>query len=312
MARTIAITGATGFIGQHIVPHLLKDEWRVRILSRRSQPTPSQSNVEFIVGSLSDSKSLDELCCGSDIVVHGAGAIKAVDYEGFFETNVTGTANLISATQNNGVKKIIHLSSLVARNPELSHYASTKKAGEDIYQSVSADQKWTILRPPAVYGPGDRETLKIFRLMKYGVALVPGAITNRTSFVHVHDICTAISACIDADATNHEIFEIHDGHNDGYDWTLICEAAKKALGHRVFPLTIPKPVMWPIAATNEQFARFSGRPAMLTLGKLRELFHSNWTVENNRLSTLTKWRPEYGLEKGFEETLTWYRDNDWL
>lgn len=148
--------------------------------------------------------------------------------------------------------------------------------------------------------------------MKMGFAPIPGSPANRSSFIHVTDLCKAVVACVETDKAIGQTIELRDMHEGGYDWHAICAAASASLGHRVRQLIVPHAALWPVAAINEALARVTGRPFMLTLGKLRELFHNDWSVDDNRLSGLTDWRPEIGLQQGFDEAFAWYREAGWL
>ncbi len=312
MTRTIALTGGTGFIGQHLIQHLIDQGWRVRTMTRRPPPNEARPQVTWIPGDLQDRPALLELCTEADTLVHCAGAIKAATRSGFYETNETGTQNIMDAAAQMGCSRYVHLSSLVAREPQLSDYASSKRAAEKVVASLGPAVNWTILRPPAVYGPGDRETLKIMRVMTYGIALIPGSASHRTSFIHETDLCRAITACVSSDTLSGETIELRDASPGGYDWHAICAAAGAALGRKVSGIPIPHSVLWPVAALNEGFASITGRAAMMTRGKLRELFHDDWAVNENRLCDTTDWHPQIDLENGFAETFDWYRKAGWL
>ncbi len=312
MTRTIALTGATGFIGQHVQSHAADLGWQIRSLTRRDPAAKSVANVEWIRGSLDDAQTLKTLCQGADAVVHCAGAIKATTPNGFFKTNVGGTETLAHAAAQMGCRKMVYLSSLAAREPSLSDYAASKRKSEEVLSENANMTRWTILRPPAVYGPGDRETLKVFRFMKHGIALVPGSIRNRTSFIHLHDLSRAVVACVDAEAVNQMTIELRDDQAGGYDWRQICEAATAAFGRAVSCLTLPQFAVWPVALLNETLSHLSGRPAILTRGKLREMFHEDWSVGENVLCAHTDWRPEYDLPTGFAQTVNWYQEAGWL
>ena len=312
MTQVVALTGATGFIGHHLVTHFLELGWSVRALTRRSSTTTANERVCWVQGALEDENALNELCRHSDVVVHCAGAIKAQNKAAFFETNVTGTKKVVAAAERAGVARFIYLSSLAAREPLLSAYAASKRAAEEVLQNTKGDLVWTILRPPAVYGPGDRETFKIMQVMARGIALAPGTISNRLSFIHQADLCRAICACIASDNTHGKVLELRDPGTPGYNWTEISEAASAALGVRVRPVSIPRFVVGPIAHINEVIASITRRPAMLTSGKVNEMYHADWSVPENVLTTLSDWRPQISLADGFQETFRWYKEEGWL
>ncbi len=306
------MTGATGFVGHHLIEHFEELGWSVRALTRRAPIASTGDNVHWVKGALDDKDALRDLCGTSDVVVHCAGAIKARDKEAFFDTNMMGTKNVLSAAEESGTARFIYLSSLAAREPHLSAYAASKRAGEDAVQAAGGRLTWTILRPPAVYGPGDRETFKIMQVMARGFALAPGAVSNRLSFIHQADLCRAISACIRSERTHGNVLELRDAAANGYNWAEISSAASAALGFTVRPLSVPRFALRPIALTNEIIAGVIRRPAMLTLGKVNEMYHDDWSVPENTLTTLSDWRPQISLADGFQETFRWYKDEGWL
>ena len=174
MTRTVAVTGATGFIGSHVVGRLGRAGWRVRILTRRVPASAQFADVavEAVIGTLEDGRAVARLVRGADAVVHAAGRIKARSHAEFFAANATGTRLLVEAAIAAGHRpRFVLLSSIAARQPQVSDYAASKLAGEAELTRLDDELPWSILRPPAVYGPGDRETLAFFRALRMGVAM---------------------------------------------------------------------------------------------------------------------------------------------
>ncbi|HXV73768.1 MAG TPA: NAD(P)H-binding protein, partial [Sphingomonadales bacterium] len=165
---TLALTGATGFVGAAVLDAALVQGYRVRALTRR--PQPPHPNVEWIAGDVFNGAALQTLFAGADAVFHAAGAIKAKNAAGFMAVNRDGVKNAIAAAKNAGVRRFALVSSLAAREPHLSPYAASKCAGEDVLKENGEGISWTIVRPPAVYGPRDREILRLFRAMNWGIA----------------------------------------------------------------------------------------------------------------------------------------------
>ena len=179
--QTIALTGATGFVGQHTLKLLLERGHSVRALYQQSQQK-KHPNLTWVPGSLQNQNSLEELVSGADSVIHIAGVIKASSCAAFFEANEQGTANLVEAmSQVDRPPHLLHLSSLAAREPHLSAYAASKQAAEIVAQSYQDGEDTVVLRPSAVYGPGDMETLFYFKSASAAFATVPGKSTHRTS-----------------------------------------------------------------------------------------------------------------------------------
>src|SRR5438105_3133565 len=176
---TLAITGGTGFVGSHLLTAARAQGYQVRALTRGWRPP--QPGIVWVEGALDRPDSLIALCSEADAVIHIAGLINAPDRAGFEAVNVGGTAATLDAAHAAGIRRFIHISSLAAREPELSDYGWSKARAERVVAASGLD--WTIVRPPAVYGPGDRETFELFRMAKRGlVALPPG---GRFSVIHV-------------------------------------------------------------------------------------------------------------------------------
>ena len=165
----LAITGGTGFVGSHVIDEALGAGHEVQALTRREQP--GRDKVDWIAGDLDDRAALKRLIEDADAVIHVAGVINAPDQAGFDQGNVTGTLAMLAAATAGGVRRFVHVSSLAAREPRLSLYGGSKARSEELVESSGLD--WAIVRPPAVYGPGDKETLELFKMAKRGLVLLP-------------------------------------------------------------------------------------------------------------------------------------------
>jgi nucleoside-diphosphate-sugar epimerase len=313
MAGTVAITGATGFIGRHLVRSLLAAGYGVRALSRRPEQAALPAGVTVVGGSLEDEAGLAELIEGADAVVHCAGLIKAAAAGDLDRVNAAGTAALAAVcARRTRPPRVIFLSSLAAREPALSGYAASKRQAERELAAHGAALDWAVLRPPAVYGPGDRETLQLFRLMNNRVLPAPRVARARVSLIYVADLCDAVGALLSADLESGSTFEIRDACGSGYSWREIAEAAGRFLGRRVICIPVPKAAMRLIVGVDAGLARVTGRAPTITPEKLNELYHDDWVCRDNRVAELTGWRPRVGLDEGLALTLGWYRKEGWL
>ncbi|MEM7637120.1 MAG: SDR family NAD(P)-dependent oxidoreductase, partial [Pseudomonadota bacterium] len=159
----IAVTGVTGFVGSHLVRRLAARDHEVTALvrdrSRLSKKFPASTVV--VEGALDDMQAVDKLVGGAEVVVHVAGAIKAVDAAQFMQVNAQGTGAVVDAARRAGVARFVHVSSLAAREPALSAYCASKAEAEAIVAGTAGGMEWMCIRPPAVYGPGDRATLPL-------------------------------------------------------------------------------------------------------------------------------------------------------
>jgi nucleoside-diphosphate-sugar epimerase len=315
MPRRVAVTGATGFIGGHVVQRLGQAGWQVRALTRRLPVDPlfRDLTLEAVIGSLADQESLAALVDGVEAVVHLAGLVKARSRTEFFESNAVGAKRLVAAAlQAPQRPRLVLLSSLAAREPQLSDYAASKRAGEQALENIGRELPWTILRPPAVYGAGDRETLAFFRTVKSGWAPLPAVADARLSLIHAEDLAAAVVELLDAGGSVGATYEIDDGRPGGYRWTEMVAAAGHALQVEPRIVSIPPLLLRLAAGANQLAGHLTGKARILTPGKAREMLHADWTCHDQRMAAATSWRPAIGIDKGFAETTTWYRRQGWL
>lgn len=317
MPQRIALTGATGFIGSTLCRRLVERGWEVRALCRRWPPPerpslPQSGAVRWVQGDLEDSAALARLVEGAAAVVHAAGAVRGARAADFLQTNAEGTARLADAARNaRSAPRFLLLSSLAAREPRLSHYAASKRAGEEALAARGGSLCWIGLRPPAVYGPGDRETLPLLRCLQRGIAPSAVSETNRFSLLHVEDLADAVCRLLELGAWAPGLYEIHDGRPGGYTWSEVCRTVAGILGRPVRRLPIPRGLLRTAAGINLALALVTGRPPMLTPGKVRELGHGEWVCDDAPLRSLTGWAPRLSLEEGMRRTLSCIRDGRW-
>ncbi|MFO1080229.1 MAG: NAD-dependent epimerase/dehydratase family protein [Reyranellaceae bacterium] len=308
MSRLVAVTGATGFIGPALVAALARRGFRLRLLVRRWSPLPSLAGIEaeLVLGDLGEEPALKRLVEGASAVVHAAGLIKARRPAEFMAVNRDGTA-LLSAFAPDAT--LVLLSSLTAREPHLSPYGASKRAAEEVLAGRSGP--WLAIRAPAVYGPGDRETLAYFRAVSRGIAPQPWMAKARLALIHVSDLAEALAAAVETPPPP-AVYEIDDGRAGGYGYRDMAAAAAGPLGRRPLPLKVPRAAMNFAARCNEAVQALGGPVQILTRSKVKEIFHSDWTVHDGRLAAALDWRPRYDLAEGFRDTVAWYRRHQWL
>lgn len=286
---------------------------RVRILTRRDPVNAGWRDLDFEVvpGGLGDAGALRQLVAGADAVVHLAGLIKAVDTAQFMAVNRDGSRAVAEAARRGApAAHFLHVSSLAARAPALSGYAASKRAGEQVVLEILGERV-TVLRPPAVYGPGDAETLIFFQLASRRRVWVPGTATARMALIHVGDLVAAIGSLVRAIPSG-RVHAISDARPSGYSWHEILDTAAQAVGNRAPKFhALPR---WPLAAAAlcGDLGRRFGYANMLTSGKLRELLHPDWTLSAAEQISADDWRPQYDLPSGFGTTVAWYREVGWL
>jgi len=305
---TIALTGATGFIGAALVQRLTAAGRGIQALRRpvSTHTRPAGAAVRWISGDLDDIDSLRRLVAGADAVIHCAGAVRGATREHFNRVNADGVARLVqAATDHQPMPRFLLISSLAAREPHLSHYAASKRQGEKLLAEKSGPMPWTIYRPCAVYGPGDREMLPVFQWMTRGIAPILGDGTNRFSLLYVKDLAEAVMRWLEVNRCRSGTYELHDGHAGGYSWLDVIDTVRQLRGKYVTCLKTPLMLARLTAAINLLAARIFGYAPMLTPGKVRELWHTNWICDNTALQTATGWSPRTLLAEGLQQTLRW-------
>ncbi|MGJ8526424.1 3 beta-hydroxysteroid dehydrogenase/Delta 5--_4-isomerase [Halomonadaceae bacterium LMG 33818] len=310
-ATTIAVTGATGFIGSRLCEKLLDAGFKVKALYRSSPvgKLEQSDGIEWVKGQLNDAAALSALLEDASALVHCAGAVRGKNRADFDRVNVVGTWAAINAANTSSTcQRFVQISSLAAREPELSDYAASKRAGERLLETSEAALNWMIVRPPAVYGPGDKEMLPVFNSMVKGLVPVPGAAQGRLSLIYVDDLVDAIIKWLRTDPAKcvNARYEIDDGREAGYDWNILLTQAAEALkkDKPIRRLSIPASVLRLFGYTNLAASRLLGYSPMLTPGKVSEITHSDWVCHDNPIfEQVTGWQPTTTFKDGLLKTL---------
>lgn len=302
--RVLAMTGATGFVGGATMRQAVDAGWHVRALTRRAQA--DRPGVTWIAGALGDTGSLAEMATGSDVVMHIAGVVNVPTRAAFEAGNATATANVIDAARNAGVTRFVHVSSLAAREPGLSDYGWSKERAEAAVTASGLD--WTIVRPPAVFGPGDTEMLDLFRMARRGIVLSP---KGRMSAIYVDDLARLLVAlAADRSASIGAIYEPDDGRADGWSHRSFARAIGRAVGRgHISTLAIPGAVLKAGGRIDKLVRR--GR-AKLTPDRARYIAHPDWVATAGAHPPANLWRPEHKTDDALAETVRWYRREGWL
>ena len=299
----LAITGGTGFVGPHLIDAALGAGHEIKALTRRDQQP--RDGLLWVPGSLEDREALRNLVTDADAVIHVAGAISAANAAGFERDNVDGTLAMLAAATAGGVHRFVHVSSLAAREPKLSLYGASKARAEALVHGSGLD--WVIVRPPAVYGPGDKETLELFRMAKLGLMLMPPK--GRVSVIHVADLAGLLLALAAYSAPSNMLVEADDGKPNGWTHREFARALGTAVGTR--PAIVSSPgIVLRLAARADQLIR--GPRAKLTVDRAAYFSHRNWVIEPKRACPPGLWQPRIATEQGLAETAGWYREQKWL
>jgi nucleoside-diphosphate-sugar epimerase len=296
----IALTGATGFVGGRTLDLLIEGGHAVRALTRR--PQRLRDGVTWVDGALDRAEALDALVIGADAVLHIAGVVNAPDRAGFGLGNIDGTRAVVEAATQAGGGRFVHISSLAAREPGLSGYGWSKAEAEHLVEASPLD--WTIVRPPAVYGPGDLEMRDVFRMAQLGLAVLPPP--GWMSAIAVDDLARLLVLLAERGGPP-VIYEPDDGRT--YPHVEFAQAIGRAVGRRVLPLPLPAALLRLGARVDR---RLRGSKAKLTPDRAAYLAHPDWTADPARRPPPDLWTPRIDLDQGLADTARWYRDNGLL
>ncbi|MBL6081709.1 NAD-dependent epimerase/dehydratase family protein [Belnapia sp. T18] len=304
----IAVTGATGFLGRHVLDTLARKGWRLRVLVRGDVALRLPSRpVELVCGDLADGEALQRLVRGATAVVHLAGLTKARRRADFFAVNRDGSARLAAATAASAPgARLVLISSLAAREPHLSSYAESKQAGEAAVAAALGERAtWVVLRPGVIYGPGDREGLALCRLISAPIIPVPRAPEPRISFVHAQDVATAIAGVCLAGPSK-AVFEVADERLRGYSWReILCQLCEMLQREPRF-VPVPDAMLLAGGAAADTWSLITGRPTLFGRGKAREFLHRDWGSSAERQLPRLVWAPRIPLQAGLRDLLGWW------
>jgi nucleoside-diphosphate-sugar epimerase len=203
------------------------------------------------------------------------------------------------------VRRFVHISSLSAREPKLSDYGWSKAKSERLV--AASGLEWSIIRPPAVYGPGDRETLDLFRMARRGiVALPPG---GRFSLIHAEDLCRLILAVLDEPDTLSETYEPDDGREEGWEHRHFARTLGRIFDKRAATLAVPRPLMRVASGFDRLFRRSR---AKLTADRVGYLCHPDWVATAERRPPARLWTASVHTPAGLKSTADWYVEQGWL
>lgn len=321
------VTGGTGFVGSHLVEHLLAGGHDVTCLVRspaKAQAVFGGRPLRLVQGALDDPRAVREAAEGCDVAFHVAGITSARFRDEFFRVNEGGTVAVLQHLPSS-VGRVVYVSSLAAAGPArrgvphdgqeraapVTHYGASKLAAELAVRA--GDRPWTIVRPPAVYGPRDVEFLRVFRLVRGPVAPVFGRGRQELTFVYVTDLARALVAAAQADAAAGKVY--YGTHPEIVDQLAFMGAiARVVRSDGRLPRILPIPALPARAAlwVTQLAALLVGRATVLTADKANEFFADSFACSPAPLERDTGWRAEHGLASGVPLTAAWYRDHRWL
>jgi nucleoside-diphosphate-sugar epimerase len=318
------VTGATGFVGSHLTEALRGRGDEVTVLARSAAKASGLARLEVrvIQGDLHDSRALAQAVEGQDVIYHVAGVIAARTEADFLRANRDGTAQLTAAAECGGRPRIIFVSSMAAAGPSrrgtplegpeparpVTAYGRSKLAAEQVVSSSRLP--WSIVRPPMVYGPRDREVLKVFRLARLGLAPVFGDGTQELSAIHGADLAEALIAVGGCPGAAGQIY--YSCHPQIFSSAEFVRAVGTAMGRSVRLIRIPLGLGKVALQITELSAQLAGQATILTTEKANEFFQAAWTADPTRLTRDTGWGATFDLSRGLADTYAWYRSAGWL
>lgn len=324
----IGITGATGFIGSHLVDGLIEDNHEVYVLARKESNTSkinSKSNLINI-----DLYNVDDLknkLSDLEVIVHCGGALFGKNYEYFYKSNVQSTINLVEAVKNNkNFKHFIFISSLTAVGPSrkleeavnenskripITNYGKSKAEAEEYIEKQSEWLNYTIFRLPAVFGPRDTAIYSIFKLANFGFGSLIGFNKKYLSLVYSEDIKKVIVNSINKSDLFKEIFFL--SNSEYYTWSQIMLILKTKLNKSFFiNLRLPHSIVFIIAYINSFASKILGITPIFNVDKAKDFTQQFWICDNSKLKNQLKYNNFVDIDKAFEETIKWYKENKWL
>ena len=319
----VLVTGGHGFIGTHLVRHLLDGGAAVRCLVRSEGRPASLAglDVEVVRGDLRRPAGLVEALTGVDEVYHLAGLTSSLTRAGMFETNLEGTRRLLEAAERTNLAgRFVHCSSLSVSGPAepgatldeeapcrpLTWYGESKQAAEAFALGMAGRVPLTILRPPGVYGPRDQAFLPLFQAAAKGLALVTGRPTKRYSLIHATDLAGALVAAARADATRGQVhFATHPEIVTLLD---IVAAAEQAVDRESLRLRLPESLMRLIGRVVDLGSQWTGRSSVLGSQRMKEVATGDWACSSAALARDTGWVAGIPLVRGFAQTAAAYRE----
>ncbi len=325
--KRVLLTGATGFVGSHVVDALAGVDVAVRALVRATSRAGALENrgIELVRGSLADDAFIASAMDGIDVVIHLAALTHAPSEAAFIETNVQATRRLVNAARDAGPppRRFLFMSSLAAAGPSLdgrpvrpgdrphpiTAYGRSKREAERACFEAGTSLEVVVLRAPAVYGPRDPEILRFFRLASAGFVPLPPGPPRPLQLVHAADLARAVTLAATRPGVRGTF---HIAEPRAYDMRDIVRLIGHSIGRRVRVLPLPAPLIRVAALVAESVNRAAGRTSMLNRDKASEFLAPGWLCETDAARDAFGFETRIALPEGLAATATWYRENGWL
>ena len=338
MAKVL-VTGASGFIGTHLVAALAARGDEVTCLVRNSSKVDHLQalGVRLVFGDVTHCDSLPAAVAGQQVVYHLAGLTRTLKDRQFYEVNYRGAAHVAKACARQQTPPVlVHVSSLAAAGPVIdgrprvesdppapqSHYGRSKRSGERAAESLAHRVPITIVRPPIVLGQRDPWGVSLFRsILRFGVHLVPGLKPQRFSVIHADDLAQLLILAAERGRRLPPLGQDGDSAGQGY-YFAACEQdptyadlgrlVAESAGRRVLVIPTAMPVVRMVAAGCEAISRVSRLPMPLNLDKVREIAAGSWVCSAQTAKTDLGFEVGAPLIERLRQTVQWYRQEGWL
>jgi nucleoside-diphosphate-sugar epimerase len=325
---TALVTGATGFIGSHLVDALLERGCKVHCVVRETSNLQwiDKSRVTLHTGDLHQPETYQESLADVDFVFHCAGITRANNRHDYLHNNGRVCIPFYRSCVEHGkqIKGVVHVSSLAAVGPTppeqkvdedtpchpLTYYGKSKLTGEEIALGYASELPLVVLRPPVVYGERDVNFFTYLKAIKWRMAIKIGTTPRTLSLIYIKDLVDAMILAAEAPDQNKNVFFTTDGHI--YSWEDVANAAMKALEVRAQTVMIPVSLMGFAAMISEFLAKMSHRTPLLDRQRMIDLRQSSWTASSERFFDHYSFHPRFNLEQGLNQTCAWYKQQGWL
>lgn len=322
------VTGASGFVGSHLVERLLREGVEVvcQVRSTSRLTWLEGLDVERRLADLRDVDALTRAVAGVDYVFHVAALLRGRTAEAYAAVNIEGTRHLVQAVDRAGLnlRRLVCVGSLAAAGPcpsdeplaetadphPIGHYGRSKLAAERVVLDAKGRLPVTVVRPPAVYGPRDTTFLPLFRTaQRFGLAPIIGAPDKELTLIHVADLVECLWLAAAAEAAEGEVYFVGSGN---HTWTEVVDALEAALGRRLRRLRIPNVVARLVGEIGELKWTLTGKPQIISRRKIRDMLQTRWTCSWAKAERDLGYAARMPLGEGMRRTIEWYAGHGWL
>jgi dihydroflavonol-4-reductase len=325
----VLITGASGFVGSHLAETLAKNKVKVKLLVRPTSRLPFKptAQMELCYGDVTDFESLRNAIRDVKVVYHLAGVLRGSDFSIYRNVNAEGTRNVCRAAAEEGVKRLVYVSSLSAAGPSaanaeidetmpchpVSFYGQSKLMGEDIAFSYQSKFPVTVLRPGAVYGPRETDIFEYFKMVAKRLVVIGGDDSQKVSFIYVDDLISAIVLSAHSPKAAGQVYFVSDGQS--YHWGEITDWIGKTLNRSYFTVKIPLGIVKMAAVIGDGIAGLTGKsilPPIVSRDKIKEAQVPGWVCSNAKIRKQLGFKPRWNIQSGIQKTVEFYLAVGWI